>query len=131
MKGPVPDGIIPAVRQLTDLGVTRLEQLEVLLAMSRQPQRAWDAQAVASTPMLSHTAVADAFTHLVKHHLVAVVPDKPACHRLGERADVALLTLLCKEYERDRTAVTHAFFTCNLDSLRSFASAFRIRRPQK
>ena len=122
---------MPAVRLLTDRGVTRLEQLEVLLAMSRQPQRAWEAQAVASTSMLPHTAVVDALAHLLKHGLVEVAPDKPSCHRLGERADAALLSQLCKEYERDRTAVTHAFFTCNLDSLRSFAAAFRIRRSQK
>ena len=33
-------------------------------------------------------------------------------------------------YERDRIAVVNAFYACNLESLRSFASAFRIRRPK-
>ncbi len=98
--------------------------------MSRQPERGWDAQAVTSTSTISPTAAGDALTHLHKQGLVEPVPGKDACYRLGERADPPLLTQLRKDHERDRTAVTNAFFACNLDSLRSFASAFRIRRPK-
>lgn len=118
------------MRQLTDRGVTRLEHLEVLLILSRQPERGWDAESIRSVSTISLTTAGDALAHLHKQGLVEPAPGKPSCMRLTERADVALLTQLRKDHERDRTAVTNAFFACNLESLRSFASAFRIRRPQ-
>lgn len=123
------DGVTSAIRQLTDLGVSRLEHLEVLLVMARQPEREWDAARIAANSPIRAETAGEALTHLHKRGLLDLARPEPPGYRLGARLDLGQLTQLRKDYERDRTTVMNTFFTCNLDSLRSFASAFRIRRP--
>ena len=119
-----------AVRQLTELRVGRLEHFEVLLVLCLQPESGWDAERVSANSSLTLKTAGESLAHLHKQGLLDLVKPEPPCYRLGSRLDRGLLTRLRKDYERDRTQVINAFFTCNLDSLRSFASAFRIRRPQ-
>ena len=126
----MPDSITRAVRQLTDSGVSRLEQLEVLLNMCLHPEAGWDAERVTRAFTINARTAAEALAHLHKQGLVDLVKPEPPCYRLGTRIDLATLTGLRKDYERDRTQVINAFFACNLDSLRSFTAAFRLRRPQ-
>jgi hypothetical protein len=124
----VTDNVTTSVRQLTELGVSRVEDFELLLAMARQPERDWDPTRITGASTLTLTAAGEAFARLLKRGLVELVRPEPPAYKLGPPIDVARLLGLRKEYERDRTRVMNAFFTCNLDSLRSFASAFRIRR---
>jgi hypothetical protein len=126
----VSDGITGAVRQFTESGVSRLEQLEVLLSMYLHPEAGWDAERVTRTFTINSRTAAEALAHLHKHGLLDLVKPEPPCYRLSSRVDLAVLGQLRKNYERDRTQVINAFFACNLDSLRSFTAAFRLRRPQ-
>lgn len=126
----MPDSIMRAVRQLTELGVSRLEQLEVLLSMCLHPEAGWDAERVTRAFTINARTAAEALAHLHKKGLLDLVKPEPPCYRLGSGVDLVLLGGLRKDYERDRTQVINAFFACNLDSLRSFTAAFRIRRPQ-
>lgn len=126
----MPTSIMSAVRQLTEIGVGRLEHFEVLLVLALQPESGWDSERVRGNSSLNVKAASEALAHLHKQGLLDLVKPEPPCYRLGSRIDRELIGHLRKEYERDRTQVINAFFTCNLDSLRSFASAFRIRRPQ-
>jgi hypothetical protein len=124
----VIDSVTKAVRRLTEMGVGRLEDFEVLLIMSRQPEREWDATRVVAGSTITLAAVVEALGRLAKRGIVELVKPDPPSYRLGARLDVAQLVELRKHHERDRTLVVETFFTCNLDSLRSFASAFRIRK---
>ncbi len=122
------DRVTRAVRHLTELGVGRLEDFEILLIMSRQPDRDWDAPRVVACSTIPLAAVSEAMARLAKRGIVDTVNVEPPSYRLGARIDVPELVQLRKDHERDRTLVVNTFFTCNLDSLRGFASAFRIRK---
>lgn len=117
------------VRQLIDDGVRSLEQLAVLLVLSQEPGKQWTVDAVRQVAMLAQPRVDEAFTALERAGLVARADPSDPHVRLGERVDIPALQALRAAYERDRTRVVNAFFACNLDSLRSFASAFKVRRP--
>lgn len=117
-----------AVRQLTEVGVRRLEHLELLLVLSRPPLRDWDAGGVAACLTVPVETASEALAHLHKHELLTLVDPARARYRLAERPDLAPLAEIRTAYERDRVQVMNLFFACNLDSLRSFADAFRVRR---
>ncbi|MBA3547253.1 MAG: Rrf2 family transcriptional regulator [Nannocystis sp.] len=116
------------MRQLNERGVSRLEHLEVLLVLSRHPGRTFDGEQVATSSTISRAVVEETLAHLHKHEMLVLVPGERPVYRLGPRSELPLLDLLRTHHERDRIAVVNAFYSCNLESLRSFASAFRIRR---
>lgn len=117
-----------AITQLTDKGVRRLEHLELLLVLSRPPVRDWGAGEVAESLSLPFTSIQEALTHLRGHQLVLEVEPTRARYRLADRLDLAMLAEIRAAHERDRVHVMNLFYACNLDSLRSFADAFRVRR---
>ncbi len=97
--------------------------------LSRHPERSLDGEQVARSSALPR-AVADAtLAHLHQREWFERTPGEPPVYRVGPRSELPLLDLLRQHYERDRIAVVNAFYACNIESLRSFASAFRIRRP--
>lgn len=117
-----------AIRQLTDLGVRRLEHLELLLVLSRPPLRECGADEVATALSLPFTSVSEALEHLHKHGLlVQSDPSRPR-YRLADRPELVVLADIRAAHQHDRVQVMNLFFACNLDSLRSFAEAFRVRR---
>lgn len=124
----MPDSVTKAVRQLTDIGVRRLEHLEVLIVLCRQPGRDWDADQIAGASTIPRATAADALAHLHRHDLLRQVDAARATYRLSDRPELAALAEVRKAFERDRVHVMNVFFACNLDSLRSFADAFRMRR---
>lgn len=96
--------------------------------LSRHPERRLDGEQVAASSALPR-AVADAtLAHLHQREWLERGPGEPPVYRLGPRSELPLLDLLRQHYERDRISVVNAFYACNIESLRSFASAFRIRR---
>lgn len=118
------------LRQLNARGVSRLEHLELLLLLSRHSTTNWDAERVAGSSVIPRPVAVDALAHLCKCELLEQAPGPAPTYRLGPRSELPLLVELRTVYERDRIAVVNAFYACNLESLRSFASAFRIRRPK-
>lgn len=117
-----------AIRQLTDLGVRRLEHLELLLVLGRSPLREWGVDEAAAALSLPFTSVSEALVHLRDRQLVSEVEATRPRYRLADRPELAPLAEIRATYERDRVQVVNLFFACNLDSLRSFADAFRVRR---
>jgi len=122
----VTDSVTKAVRQLTEMGVGHLEDFEILLIMSRQPDGDWSAARVVASSTITLAAAETALARLAKRKIVDLVQATPPSYRLGGRIDVAQLVQLRNDHERDRTLVVNTFFKCNLDTLRHFASAFRI-----
>lgn len=117
------------LRLLNSRGVSRLEHLEVLLLLSRNATANWDADRVAGSSVIPRATAVEVLAHLCRCELLEQAPGAAPTYRLGPRAEVPLLAELRDRYERDRISVMNAFYACNLESLRSFASAFRIRRP--
>lgn len=125
----VPVAVAEAVRQLIDGGVRSLEQLEVLLVLVQDPGKSWPQAAVCRGALLAPQRVEEAARALVKAGVVARDEQVDGL-RLLDRLDVGLLRDLRAAYEHDRSLVVNAFFAGNLDSLRSFANAFKLRRRE-
>lgn len=99
------------------------------MVLSCHPEQTWHSEQVAASSAIPLAAVKASLAHLHRHELLELVPGDHPVYRLGPRAELPLLTLIREAHRRDRIAVVNAFYACNLESLRSFASAFRIRRP--
>lgn len=124
MGDPVHDAIL----RLIGAGVRRLESLEVLLLMVRQPGATWEPAGIAAVSMIAHDTAAAALDQLQRHGLVELLEPGKTAYRLHGQAHIDDLTELRRIYERDRARVTTEFFACNLDILRDFANAFKLRR---
>jgi DNA-binding IclR family transcriptional regulator len=118
------DPVPRIVRALIDGGVSRLEQVEVLVALSRAPESAWDAAAVARRTAVAAPQALAALATLERQGLARRAAAQRDDFSLGERADRAQLDVLRAAYDRDRSRVAHAFFAANLDHLRS-----ALRKP--
>jgi hypothetical protein len=123
----VGDAVTDIVHRMTRDGVRRLEQLEVLLLMVRRPADAWTALGLAESSMLSTEITASALEKLNRLGFVEQVAGEPPRYRFGARVSVDELQRLKRVYERDRQRVVNEFFGCNLDVLRNFADAFKLR----
>lgn len=118
------------MRRLADAGVRRLEHLEVLLALARQPAGAWDGERVALASTLAQEVAARALEHLHGCGLVTLVDPRGRGFRLDPRAPAVELDALAQLHGRDRARVTNAFFACALDGLRSFVGAQARRKKE-
>jgi hypothetical protein len=126
MGDPVRD----ALQRLIRAGVRRLEWLEILLLMARQQAATWEPATVAAATMIAPEVASAALEQLTRDGLVERVdPGKPV-YRLSSRTHLDDLAELRRVYERDRTKVTTEYFACNLDILRDFANAFKLRRGE-
>jgi hypothetical protein len=123
----VADPVTDIVRRLTRDGVRRLEQFEVLLLMARRAAEGWTAPALARSSMLAPNAVTLALEQLHRLGFVERLPGEPPSYRLGTRIPVEELLQIRRVYERDRLRVVNEFFGSNLDVLRNFADAFKLR----
>lgn len=123
----MPDAVTDIIHRMTREGVRRLEQLEVLLLMVRRPADTWTPLALAETSMLSKETTADALERLHRLGFVERVADEPPRYRIGARLGVDDLLQIKRVYERDRQRVVNEFFGSNLDVLRNFADAFKLR----
>lgn len=123
----VAGDIALTVRQLVDGGVRTLEQMEILMVLAQDPDKAWSHDALRRHAILSTQRGQELVDALERRGLVIRVGEESQL-RIGPSADLAALRALRASYERDRTNVINAFFASNLASLRSFADAFKLRR---
>jgi hypothetical protein len=122
------DRVHEALQRLIRAGARRIEWLEILLLMVRTPGATWEPAGVAAASMLAVDPAAAALDQLRRSGLLELVdPERPA-YRLAAGAPIDDLVELRRVYERDRARVTTEFFACNLDNLRDFANAFKLRR---
>jgi DNA-binding MarR family transcriptional regulator len=98
------DAVTECIRALIERGMTRLDQLEVLLCLATAPERVWGVVAVADDVHLDSKRATEALAGLARAGLVV--------QTLGEPDD---------GHRLDRTRVVNAFYACNLDSLRNYA----------
>lgn len=121
------DAVTDIVHRMTRDGIRRLEQIEVLLLMVRRPADAWTALGLSESSMLAKEVATDALEKLHKLTFVERIDGEPPRYRLGTKVGVDQLQQLKRAWERDRQRVVNEFFGCNLDVLRNFADAFKLR----
>lgn len=130
MSRAVTDVVVQQVRVLLDRGITQIDQLEVLLAMTRSPGRTWTFRSVADDALLSDDRAEDSLAELERIGLVRCTftgPDEPL-YSPSPDLDLAGVQALRSLRGVDRARIANAFFSCTLAALRDFASEFRRGR---
>lgn len=105
-------------------GLTRLEQVEALVVLSRVPELTLDG--LTKSLGISSDAAESCVASLVELGFV----ERAGSLRISERhADLTdALIALGEQITRDRPAVVNAFYGLRLESLRAFSDAFRLRK---
>lgn len=125
------DLVMQRVRVLFDRGVTRIDELEVLLAMARRSGRAWTAREVAESALLSDERVLQALAGLEVIGLIRRTLGEPDGPRFSSSADLDLagLQMLRSIHAVDRSRIANTFFACKLEALRDGTGKLRRGRP--
>ena len=123
--------IPPRVRQFIIDHIDSVMQLEVLLLIASQPQRAWAVKDVADLLRIDPTWVDSQLRAMAAGGLVAQQPDPVAFRFEPRSAELSqAVDELAKTYADRRVTVIGLIFAKPLDKIRSFADAFRIRKDK-
>ena len=101
-------------------------QLEVLLALHREPERRWTVEEMTGSMYLQPQMVADLLQDLVRRGFAA---EENSAFRYGHvpEATRTIVNRLAQLYKERRVAVAAEIFAAPADSARAFAAAFRLR----
>jgi DNA-binding HxlR family transcriptional regulator len=123
--------IPPPVRQFIADHIDSVMQLEVLLLLAAERQRAWTANDLAELLRIDPTWVDAQLRAMAAAGLVAQQAD-PAAFRFDPRTPELAQAVdeLAKTYADRRVTVIGLIFAKPMDKIRSFADAFRIRKDK-
>ena len=110
--------------------VETLEQLEVLILLSKSPERWWDAAAVAEALGLNVTIARDALERFASRNLLAISITTDVRYQL--QPGTAMLRDASEEFAEacrtKRGAIVRLVTDAQQRAMRDFADAFRLRR---
>jgi len=123
--------IPPRVRELIIDHIDSVMQLEVLLLIASQPQRAWTASDLAELLRIDPAWVDSQLRAMAAGGLACEQPD-PAAFRFEPRSAELSQAVdeLARTYADRRVTVIGLIFAKPIDKIRSFADAFRIRKDK-
>lgn len=128
----VPDRGIPAdVQRFIADHIDAAEQLDVLLLLHRQPEKAFDCEAVAAAVYTVAPAAEKRLEALEAHGLLAADRSGPRPTWRYQPRDAALartVDAVAEAYRRSRVDVINLVYSRPADPLRSFADAFKLRK---
>jgi hypothetical protein len=101
-------------------------QLEVLLALHREPDRRWTVEEMTGSLYLQPQMVADLLQDLARRGFAG--EENGVFRYRQDRDDIrAIMDRLAQLYKERRVAVAAEIFAAPADSARAFAAAFRLR----
>jgi hypothetical protein len=120
----------PAVEQFISKHIESLAQLETLLMMRREPERAWTCDALTKLLYLRAEDCGAIFSDLVARGLVqraALEPPQFQYRSQGPATD-SLVDELAAAYQERRVAVITQIYSKPINKVQTFADAFRFRK---
>lgn len=119
----------PAFRTFINKNISSVEQIEVLLILHANPERAWTIDEISAILRSSPNSIRSRLVTLERHGLSAAAQSDEyqyaASGRLHEMVEV-----LAEEYGQRRFSVIELVFS-RPDAARSFADAFRLREDDE
>lgn len=113
------------VRVFIQAHISSIEQLEVLLLLYREGDRSWTAVTVARELRLHVDSVATRLADLTARGLLDTNADG---YRFSRDASIGtVVSQLARAYSEARVSVINLIFAKPVDTLRSFADAFKFR----
>jgi hypothetical protein len=123
--------IPPRIRQFIIDHIDSVMQLEMLLLIAAQPQRAWTAKDLAELLRIDPAWVDSQLRAMAAGGLVTEQADPPAFRFEPRSADLSqAVDELARTYADRRVTVIGLIFAKPIDKIRSFADAFRIRKDK-
>jgi hypothetical protein len=124
------EDISTSIREFIARFIRSVEQLEILILFSKDPSVTWSAQKVYDTILSTPQSVQRWLDDLVRDRLLEKLPGEEARYRCGD--DEALLsqvTELAELYRTKPVGVIETIYRREANAARSFADAFRIKKP--
>jgi hypothetical protein len=121
------------IRRFIADSINSVAQLEVLLLLKQDPQRAWNAEEVARSLYTGETLIAAHLADWAARELVAPLPDQPGFYRYApsSTALAELVDHLAEAYKVRRVSVITEIYSQPVDKVRTFADAFRLRKGEQ
>lgn len=132
-KGTTLSELTDPVRRFIADNINSVAQLEVLLLLRQDPQRAWNAEDVARSLYSGQTLIAAHLADWESRGFFAAAPDQPGCFRYAPASPEldALADGLAEAYKVRRVSVITAIYSRPVDKVRTFADAFRLRKGEQ
>ncbi|CAN5626015.1 hypothetical protein BH20VER1_BH20VER1_26930 [soil metagenome] len=120
----------PAVRQLLSRYIASVEQLEILLLLRGQPDRAWTCDQVYEVIRSSQASVAQRLQKFTADGFLREEPGPPRMFRYAPKDGdlAAALDETATVYQTWRLRVIEAIFAPAPDPVQTFADAFKLRK---
>lgn len=127
-----PTPLQPGVRDLIVDCIDSVAQLQVLLRLSREPERTWSAIALSEEVMLGEPWTAAQLQQLVQMGLAARVKGGtgPLFRFGGTPAMQSVVAELGRAYQSHPVAVVTLIYTKPNRALQNFSDAFRLRKDE-
>ena len=120
------------MRQLIAERIDSVVQLEVLLLLKAETQRAWAAAEVAQQLRIEPAWATGQLEELASRGLLSLAAEMPVRYRYvpATAALDAAVAQLERDYAERRVTVITLIFSKPVDKLRTFADAFRLRKDK-
>lgn len=129
----MPDSVEPDVRRFIASHITSVAQLELLLLLRAHPEKYWSCEDAAKQLYVSAEVTASLLARMAFQQLLRAAENQsprfkyaPASAQLEQ-----VVNRLADLYEQRRVTVISLIYSEPIDKLRSFADAFRLRKPKE
>lgn len=124
------DALPPPVKQLLSRHIQSVEQLEVLLLLRSQPQRAWTAAEVYEVIRSSQPSIAARLQAFTAQGFLVEENGAPPRFRFAPKDQnlQSAVDQTANAYQTWRVRVIEAIFAPEADPVQSFADAFKLRK---
>jgi hypothetical protein len=122
------DGLTADVRELIESAVDSIETLEIVMLLRRSPQTFWADPAVAEQLGI-RPDVARTKLQALHQRGILTIGGQTGAYRYAP-ADVPLretIDKLADAYGQQRSNVINAIYSANLERLRAFSNAFKVK----
>ena len=117
------------VKEFIGKHIHSVAQLEILLMLLREPERAWTSAEITKGLYLESQMVTQLLRDIVQRGF-AVQTEASFRYQPANDADRQLIERLAQVYQERRVAVIAEIFSKPIDFIKAFADAFRLRKEE-
>lgn len=127
---PMPSADLPIeVRHFLAEHIGSLEQLEILLLLREQSQRAWSVAEVFRVVRSSERSAAETLSALCKQGLLRAVETPAGAYQFGPPEPLKeTIAAVARLYAERRVKIVEAIYSERVSEVDQFAKAFRLRK---
>ena len=122
------DSLPPGVLDLIARSIKSVSHIEVLMCLRHDPDRMWSAQELARQCRTNASMVESQMRELGP--LVATIGSSPSTYRYNFESEISddNVKALLEHYRTHSRSVLDAIYSNPIDTIRSFADAFKIKK---